>query len=160
MANEQQDCDILIIGSGEAGKWLAWTMAPEGYRTVVVERKLVGGSCPNIACMPSKNIIHSAKVHSYISRAAEFGVEIDKAVTNMAGVQARKRATSPLTSTWPFRRQGCGPWATVPAAHSSLMWRSTTSAWCTTLCMGAPGQRRGAWCRFACSPTQNWRGSA
>jgi pyruvate/2-oxoglutarate dehydrogenase complex dihydrolipoamide dehydrogenase (E3) component len=67
-------------------------MADEGFRTVVVERKLVGGSCPNIACLPSKNIIHSAKVRSYISRAAEFGVDIENAATNMKGVQARKRA--------------------------------------------------------------------
>jgi pyruvate/2-oxoglutarate dehydrogenase complex dihydrolipoamide dehydrogenase (E3) component len=87
-----ETCDCLIIGSGEAGKYLAWTMASEGHRTVVVERKLVGGSCPNIACLPSKDIIHSAKVRSFTRRAAEFGVELESAVTNMKGVQARKRA--------------------------------------------------------------------
>ena len=54
--------DILIIGSGEAGKYLAWTMAKAGRRTAVVERGLIGGACPNIACLPSKNVIHSAKV--------------------------------------------------------------------------------------------------
>ena len=84
--------DILIIGSGEAGKWLAWTMGAQGHRTAVVERKLIGGSCPNIACLPSKNIIHSAKVRSFTRRAAEFGVDLESAKTNMAGVQARKRA--------------------------------------------------------------------
>jgi pyruvate/2-oxoglutarate dehydrogenase complex dihydrolipoamide dehydrogenase (E3) component len=84
--------DILIIGSGEAGKYLAWTMAAAGHRTAVIERKLIGGSCPNIACLPSKNIIHSAKVRSFTMRAAEFGVELESAVTSMAGVQARKRA--------------------------------------------------------------------
>src|SRR5579864_8258849 len=84
--------EVLIIGSGEAGKYMAWAMAKAGHRTVVVERKLVGGSCPNIACLPSKNIIHSAKVRSYIARAGEFGVDIEKAATNMARVQARKRA--------------------------------------------------------------------
>jgi len=87
-----EDYDILIIGSGESGKWLAWTTAEEGRRTAVVERKLIGGSCPNIACLPSKNIIHSAKVRSFISRAAEFGVDIESAVTRMSAVQARKRA--------------------------------------------------------------------
>jgi pyruvate/2-oxoglutarate dehydrogenase complex dihydrolipoamide dehydrogenase (E3) component len=50
------------------------------------------GSCPNIACLPSKNIIHSAKVRSFTSRAAEFGVELSSAATNMKGVQGRKRA--------------------------------------------------------------------
>ncbi|HEX3336408.1 MAG TPA: FAD-dependent oxidoreductase [Jatrophihabitans sp.] len=84
--------DILVIGSGEAGKYLAWTMAGAGHRTAVIERELIGGSCPNIACLPSKNIIHSAKVRSFTMRAAEFGVELQSAVTSMTGVQARKRA--------------------------------------------------------------------
>ncbi|HXA60904.1 MAG TPA: FAD-dependent oxidoreductase [Streptosporangiaceae bacterium] len=87
-----ENYDILVVGSGEAGKYLAWTMASEGRRTAVVERKLIGGSCPNIACLPSKNIIHSAKVRSFTVRAAEFGVELESAVTDMKGVQARKRA--------------------------------------------------------------------
>jgi pyruvate/2-oxoglutarate dehydrogenase complex dihydrolipoamide dehydrogenase (E3) component len=87
-----ENYDILVIGSGEAGKYLAWTMAGEGHRTAVVERKLIGGSCPNIACLPSKNIIHSAKVRSFTMRAAEFGVELESAVTSMKGVQARKQA--------------------------------------------------------------------
>jgi pyruvate/2-oxoglutarate dehydrogenase complex dihydrolipoamide dehydrogenase (E3) component len=84
--------DVLIVGSGEAGKWLAWTTGAEGYRTAVVERELIGGPCPDIACLPSKNVIRSANVSSLTGRAAEFGVELESAVTNMAGVQARKRA--------------------------------------------------------------------
>ena len=87
-----ENYDILVIGSGEAGKYLAWTTAGEGRRTAVVERKLIGGSCPNIACLPSKNIIQSAKVRSFTMRAAEFGVALESAVTSMKGVQARKRA--------------------------------------------------------------------
>jgi pyruvate/2-oxoglutarate dehydrogenase complex dihydrolipoamide dehydrogenase (E3) component len=87
-----ENYDILVIGSGEAGKYLSWTMAGEGHRTAVVERKLIGGSCPNIACLPSKNIIHSAKVRSFTRRAAEFGVDLESAATNMKGVQARKQA--------------------------------------------------------------------
>src|SRR5215467_6355001 len=83
--------DILIIGSGESGKYLAWTMGSEGHRTAVVERKLIGGSCPNIACLPSKNIIQSAKVRAFTRRAAEFGIDLGSATTNMVGVQARKR---------------------------------------------------------------------
>ena len=66
--------DILVVGSGESGKYLAWTMAAAGYRTAVIEQKLIGGSCPNIACLPSKNIIHSAKVKSLAGRASAFGV--------------------------------------------------------------------------------------
>jgi pyruvate/2-oxoglutarate dehydrogenase complex dihydrolipoamide dehydrogenase (E3) component len=80
-----------VIGSGESGKYLAWTLASGGLRTAVVERKLVGGSCPNIACLPSKNIIRSAKVASFARRGAEFGLEIGSLTVNMAGVQRRKR---------------------------------------------------------------------
>jgi pyruvate/2-oxoglutarate dehydrogenase complex dihydrolipoamide dehydrogenase (E3) component len=74
---EGSDYDVLIIGSGEAGKYLTWTMAADGHRAAVGERKLVGGSCPNIACLPSKNIIYSAKVRSLAARAAEFGVGME-----------------------------------------------------------------------------------
>jgi pyruvate/2-oxoglutarate dehydrogenase complex dihydrolipoamide dehydrogenase (E3) component len=66
-----ENYDIIVIGSGEAGKYLAWTMAGEGHRTAVVERKLIGGSCPNITCLPSKNIIHSAKVRSFTTEQEE-----------------------------------------------------------------------------------------
>jgi alkyl hydroperoxide reductase subunit AhpF len=62
--NESEKYDVLVLGSGAAGKFIAWTMAREGKRTASVERKYVGGACPNIACLPSKNIIHTAKVAS------------------------------------------------------------------------------------------------
>ena len=89
---ETENYDVLVIGSGEAGKYLAWTMAGDGHRTAVVERELIGGSCPNIACLPSKNIIYSAKVRSLARRAAEFGVETGPVATSMKGVQDRKGA--------------------------------------------------------------------
>jgi pyruvate/2-oxoglutarate dehydrogenase complex dihydrolipoamide dehydrogenase (E3) component len=83
--------ESLVLGSGEAGKWTAWTMADEGHRTAMVERKWLGGSCPNIACLPSKNVIYSARVASLARRGAEFGLEMDHLRINMAGVQQRKR---------------------------------------------------------------------
>ena len=70
-----EEYDLVIIGSGEGSKFLAWTLARQGHRVAMIERKWIGGSCPNIACLPSKNIIHSAKVASYFSRAAEFGID-------------------------------------------------------------------------------------
>jgi pyruvate/2-oxoglutarate dehydrogenase complex dihydrolipoamide dehydrogenase (E3) component len=87
-----ENYDALVVGSGEAGKYLAWTLAGEGQRTAVVERQWVGGSCPNVACLPTKNVIYSAKVRSLTMRAAEFGVEVEAAVTSIEGVRARKRA--------------------------------------------------------------------
>jgi len=89
--SEKQQFEFLIIGSGEAGKNLAWAMAKTGRRTAVVERKLIGGSCPNIACLPSKNVIYSAKVAQLARRGAEFGVMMPSMSINMAGVRARKR---------------------------------------------------------------------
>lgn len=86
-----QHFDLLIIGSGEAGKNLAWTMAKSGRRVAVVERKLIGGSCPSIACMPSKNVIHSAKVVDLARRGAEFGLNTGNISVDMTGVRARKR---------------------------------------------------------------------
>ena len=83
--------EVLVIGSGEAGKYLAWTWSKEGHRTALVERKMVGGSCPNVACLPSKNMIHSAKVRSLAARAEAFGVRADAVTTDMTGVQNRKR---------------------------------------------------------------------
>ena len=84
--------DILVVGSGESGKYLAWTMAGAGHRTAVIEQELIGGSCPNVACLPSKNIIHGAKVKSLALRASAFGVDTGAIVTNMQAVQERKRS--------------------------------------------------------------------
>lgn len=83
--------DILVVGSGESGKYLAWTMAGAGHRTAVIEQKLIGGSCPNVACLPSKNIIHSARVKSLASRASAFGLDTGAIGTDMRVVQERKR---------------------------------------------------------------------
>src|ERR1700722_19518951 len=83
--------EILVLGSGEAGKWTAWTTAGEGHRTAMVERKWLGGSCPNIACLPSKNVIYSSRGAPLARRGAEFGLEMDQLRINMAGVQQRKR---------------------------------------------------------------------
>jgi pyruvate/2-oxoglutarate dehydrogenase complex dihydrolipoamide dehydrogenase (E3) component len=86
-----EDYDVVVLGSGEAGKYIAWTLAKKGMRAVVIERKLIGGSCPNIACLPSKNIIHSAKVASYFWRSEEFGITKDNTRINMSAVRDRKR---------------------------------------------------------------------
>jgi pyruvate/2-oxoglutarate dehydrogenase complex dihydrolipoamide dehydrogenase (E3) component len=90
--------DVLVIGSGEAGKYLAWTLSKDGHRTALVERKLVGGSCPNVACLPSKNIIHAAKVASYAARAASFGVFGAEASELMAVVQTAMLGQLPFTA--------------------------------------------------------------
>lgn len=86
-----EEYDPVILGSGEAGKYLAWTLAAQGRRVAVVERRYVGGSCPNIACLPSKNVIHAAKVASYFRRGAEFGMAAREWTVDMTAVRERKR---------------------------------------------------------------------
>jgi pyruvate/2-oxoglutarate dehydrogenase complex dihydrolipoamide dehydrogenase (E3) component len=83
--------DLVIIGSGTGAKLAAWTFGSRGQRVAVVERKYVGGSCPNIACLPSKNVIHSAQVASYVRRSEEFGVARDGFRVDMSAVRDRKR---------------------------------------------------------------------
>jgi len=84
--------EILILGSGAGGKLLAWHMARAGRRTAVVERRWIGGSCPNINCMPSKNEIHSAKVASLARQGAAYGVKTERVMIDMTTVRDRKRA--------------------------------------------------------------------
>ena len=83
--------EMLVLGSGEGGKYLAWYMAGSGHRTAVVERKLIGGSCPNTNCLPSKNEIWSAKVANLVHHADRFGMATGSIATDMKKVLARKR---------------------------------------------------------------------
>lgn len=84
--------EILVLGSGAGGKLLAWHLAHAGRRTAVVERRWIGGSCPNIACLPSKNEIWSAKVAHLARHAAQFGAVTGPVTIDMAKVRQRKRA--------------------------------------------------------------------
>jgi len=84
--------DAVVFGSGEAGKSMAWHLGKAGQRVAVVEQRYIGGSCPNIACLPSKNIIHSASVAQIVATSAAFGTHAANVTVSMQEVQARKRA--------------------------------------------------------------------
>ncbi len=88
---QPEEFDLVMLGGGTGSTVAAWTFAGEGKRIAVVDRKYIGGSCPNIACLPSKNIIHSAKIASYIRRSKEFGIALDGFTIDMSGVRERKR---------------------------------------------------------------------
>jgi pyruvate/2-oxoglutarate dehydrogenase complex dihydrolipoamide dehydrogenase (E3) component len=81
----------VVLGSGAGGKLLAWHLARSGRRVAVVERRWIGGSCPNINCLPSKNEIWSAKVADLLRHAARFGVVTGSVAVDMARVRQRKR---------------------------------------------------------------------
>jgi hypothetical protein len=88
---QPEEYDLLILGSGAGSKLLAWTFGGRGQRVAVVERKYVGGSCPNIACLPSKNVIHTAQFAHNVRRSEEFGISVDGFRVNMSAVRDRKR---------------------------------------------------------------------
>jgi pyruvate/2-oxoglutarate dehydrogenase complex dihydrolipoamide dehydrogenase (E3) component len=83
--------DILILGSGQGGKLLAWHLARSGKKVATVERRWVGGSCPAVACLPSKNEIWSARVAHVARHAGEFGTTTGPVKVDMAEVRARKQ---------------------------------------------------------------------
>jgi pyruvate/2-oxoglutarate dehydrogenase complex dihydrolipoamide dehydrogenase (E3) component len=84
--------DVVILGGGTGSTVAAWTFASQGQRVAMIERKYIGGSCPNIACLPSKNILHSARVAAYFRRGKEFGMLADNFHVEMPAVLGRKRA--------------------------------------------------------------------
>ena len=88
---QSEPIEVLVLGSGFGGKLLAWHMARAGRRTAVVERRWIGGSCPNIACLPSKNEIWSARIAHLARHASEFGTVTGPVATDMAKVRQRKR---------------------------------------------------------------------
>jgi pyruvate/2-oxoglutarate dehydrogenase complex dihydrolipoamide dehydrogenase (E3) component len=89
--SQPEHYEALILGSGTGGKLLAWHLARSGRRTAVVERRWIGGSCPNIACLPSKNEIWSARVADFTHHAARFGTMTGTVATDMEKVRRRKR---------------------------------------------------------------------
>ena len=89
--SQSEHFDILILGSGQGGKLLAWSQARSGKRVAVVERQWVGGSCPAVACLPSKNEIWGARI-AYLARHAQpFGTVTGAVHTEMATVRQRKQ---------------------------------------------------------------------
>jgi pyruvate/2-oxoglutarate dehydrogenase complex dihydrolipoamide dehydrogenase (E3) component len=89
--SEPEHFDIVILGSGQGGKLLAWHLGRSGKKVAVVERRWVGGSCPAVACLPSKNELWSARVAHLVQNAAQFGTLTDGVKTDMRKVRNRKQ---------------------------------------------------------------------
>ncbi len=83
--------DVVVLGSGQGGKQLAWHLGKAGKKVAVVERRWIGGSCPAVACMPSKNEIWGARVAHVARNAAPFGTIVGAVRTDMRRVRGRKQ---------------------------------------------------------------------
>ena len=81
----------LSLAAARAASCLHGTWRGRAGAPPVVERRYIGGSCPNIACMPSKNEVWSARVAHFVRHAAEFGTTVGSVATDMAKVRQRKR---------------------------------------------------------------------
>ncbi len=88
-----ENFDAVIIGTGQSGPSLAARMTQEGMKTAIIERKLFGGTCVNVGCIPTKTLVASARAAYMARRGADFGVAIDGSiVVDMKKVKARKDA--------------------------------------------------------------------
>ncbi len=85
--------DAIIIGTGQSGPSLAQRLTDEGLRTAIIERKLFGGTCVNVGCIPTKTLVASARAAYMARRGEDFGVMIEGSIhVDMQKVKARKDA--------------------------------------------------------------------
>src|SRR5258708_14724682 len=89
--SQPEHVEMLVLGSGEGGKFLAWHMAKSGHRTAVVERKLIGGSCPNTNFFPSKKEILSPKIAPLVHHPHRFWVVTRPPAPHMKPWMAQNR---------------------------------------------------------------------
>ncbi len=82
--------DAIIVGAGQAGPPLAGRLTDAGQTVAVIERKLVGGTCVNTGCIPTKTLVASAHAAHLARRGAEYGVGTGEITVDMAKVKARK----------------------------------------------------------------------
>ena len=85
-------CDAIVIGTGQAAPALCARLDQEGLKTVVIERKLVGGTCVNVGCIPTKTLIASAHAAHMARRGGEYGFTSGDVRVDMRAVKARKDA--------------------------------------------------------------------
>ena len=107
-----QTYDAIVIGTGQAGPSLAAKLTGEGLKTAVIERKLLGGTCVNVGCIPTKALVASARAAHMARRSEDFGVVIGGPVeVDMKRVKARKdavvRQSSEGVTAWLRNMSNC-----------------------------------------------------
>lgn len=85
--------DAIVVGTGQSGPSLAQRLTNEGLRTAIIERKLFGGTCVNVGCIPTKTLVASARAAYMARRAQDFGVLIDSGVQVDMASEAMRSST-------------------------------------------------------------------
>src|ERR671935_1340343 len=88
----EDNYDAIVIGAGQSGGPLSTALATAGYRTALVEREHVGGTCINVGCTPTKTMVASARTAYLARRSADYGVQTGPVSVDMVTVRQRKRA--------------------------------------------------------------------
>src|ERR1700674_2803073 len=83
--------DAIVIGAGQAGGPLSTALASAGWKTAIIERVHVGGTCINEGCTPTKTMVASARVAYLARRGADYGVQTGDVTVDMRTVRRRKR---------------------------------------------------------------------
>ncbi|MDT5255367.1 MAG: hypothetical protein QOD10_447 [Mycobacterium sp.] len=112
--------DAIIVGAGQAGPSLAGRLTSAGQRVAIIERKLIGGTCVNNGCIPTKTLVASAHAAQLARRGAEYGVGTGSISVDMAKVKARKDeimlGDRKGVEDWLYGMDGC----TVYRGHASF----------------------------------------
>ena len=89
--SDSQRYDALVVGGGKGGKTLAMYLGKQNYKVAMIERDpmMIGGGCINVACIPTKTFIASARLVHSIRRAAEYGIKVEGVSVDWQGVRKR-----------------------------------------------------------------------
>jgi pyruvate/2-oxoglutarate dehydrogenase complex dihydrolipoamide dehydrogenase (E3) component len=123
-----QRFDAIIIGAGQAGPPLAGRLTDAGQTVAVIERKLVGGTCVNYGCIPTKTLVASAHAAHVARRSSEFGIHTGTVTVDMAAVKKRKDRISiddrEGLESWLDGMSGC----TLIRGHARLRARTPSAS--------------------------------
>lgn len=90
----QEQFDLVVVGGGKGGKTLAMDLAKQGYKSALIERDpdMIGGTCINVACIPTKTLVQSAKLAAMVRCASDYGIGAELTGIDMSAVRERKRS--------------------------------------------------------------------
>ena len=91
MTDQPEEFDLLVVGGGKAGKTLSMDVARSGQRVAMVERGMIGGSCINVACIPTKALVTSARAARQLRDASALGLAVEGGRVDIDLLRAHKQ---------------------------------------------------------------------